>query len=196
MGFPIPDAVAFWKLVGATKPKLQLFTHFRSLDSDDAVAAFLRTNSETGDVVGVVRSELPQLASMLALPVADARPLQRIDDRLDAPAPTVEHFSFDAISIRVRVPGNEPAVLYYADAWHPLWHAWVNGTPIPVVRANLAYKAVVVPAGESVIDLRFGDLWLALFGVITVVTGVLACLGGLVLVWDLTRPERYPGTIR
>jgi len=47
--------------------------------------------------------------------------------------------------------------LYFADAWHPQWVATVNGQKTPVLRANLAFKAIQVPAGKSTILFEYSD---------------------------------------
>ncbi len=39
--------------------------------------------------------------------------------------------------------------LYYSDSWHSNWKALVNGVEAPILRANIAFKAVRVPAGKT-----------------------------------------------
>jgi hypothetical protein len=53
--------------------------------------------------------------------------------------------------------------LYYADVWHPSWHATVNGENVVVSKANLAYKAVPLNEGENIVQFRFDStpLWLS-----------------------------------
>lgn len=45
-----------------------------------------------------------------------------------------------------------PAVFNYSDAWMPGWRASVDGDEVPVWRANHAFKAVALPAGEHRLD--------------------------------------------
>jgi len=46
-----------------------------------------------------------------------------------------------------------PRVLLFVDSYYPGWKATVNGREAPILPANNAFKAVVVPAGSS--DVRF-----------------------------------------
>lgn len=56
---------------------------------------------------------------------------------------------------RFRVTADAPAYLVFAETWYPGWSATVNGAPTPLLRANLAFQAVAVPAGESEVVFRY-----------------------------------------
>lgn len=53
--------------------------------------------------------------------------------------------------------------LVYNDAYSSYWRAYVNGRPVTVYRTNMAFKGVLVPAGENTIDFRYeppGGIWI------------------------------------
>jgi hypothetical protein len=66
----------------------------------------------------------------------------------------------ERVVVRVRSPAEGYLVL--ADAFYPGWTATVNGAPREIVRADHAFRAVVVPAGESevVFAYRPRSVWL------------------------------------
>ena len=48
-------------------------------------------------------------------------------------------------------------LLVLADTWHPSWTALVDGSEVPLMRANLWQRAVVVPAGDHTVEFVFHD---------------------------------------
>ncbi len=55
----------------------------------------------------------------------------------------------------VHVNAKAPALLVMADAYYPGWKAYLDGKPSPIMRANFAFRAVAVPAGEHEIVFRY-----------------------------------------
>jgi hypothetical protein len=49
------------------------------------------------------------------------------------------------------------AVLVLAQAFHPSWKATINGQPAPLLRANLAFQALLTPPGKSTVEVRYVD---------------------------------------
>ena len=45
--------------------------------------------------------------------------------------------------------------LIVSDAYFPGWYASVNGAPAPIERVDLALRAVRVPAGNSIVLMRY-----------------------------------------
>ncbi|MBL8994520.1 MAG: hypothetical protein JNM63_14340, partial [Spirochaetia bacterium] len=65
----------------------------------------------------------------------------------------VEHFSPNRLRASVSIP--ETCWLTYADAWHPDWKVYVDGKERTLLKANLAFKAVELRAGETTVEFRF-----------------------------------------
>jgi uncharacterized membrane protein YfhO len=69
-------------------------------------------------------------------------------------------------------------MLVAAQTYHHVWHAYVDGRPVRLWRANEAFQAVVVPAGTHQVQLIYKDRRFQL-GTVISLTALLACLGGL-----------------
>lgn len=65
----------------------------------------------------------------------------------------IEHFHLNSYRLRVTSPA--PALLSMSEADFPGWTARVDGREVPIHRANYAFRAIEVPAGESVIEMSY-----------------------------------------
>ena len=73
---------------------------------------------------------------------------------------TIEFLDYTDTRIALEVESENAGFLVLADAWYPGWQATVNGEAVPVYRANVMFRAVQIPAGESEVNLRFeSTLW-------------------------------------
>ncbi len=50
---------------------------------------------------------------------------------------------------------SERGYVVLVDAWDPAWRAEVDGRPVELLRANVAFRAVAVPAGRHRIEMRY-----------------------------------------
>lgn len=62
-------------------------------------------------------------------------------------------FEGDRVDIHTQTDGRMLLVL--TDRFYPGWRATVNGEPARIYRANGYFRAVVIPAGESVVQMRY-----------------------------------------
>lgn len=67
-------------------------------------------------------------------------------------------FSYDIRDYRINslelsVQTNSEGILYWSDGYDKHWRAYLNGKQVPVFRANINFKAVVLPKGET--SIRF-----------------------------------------
>jgi hypothetical protein len=157
-GLPIPESLAYRKLIGLGFPKLQMFSSIHILPTDATVAGILGSRQFAGDMLLASEVDIIGLGER-ASPVlkrAD-KVVPQANDRLPQAKISVEGFTFNTLRLRVNGSPSAPSVLYYPDAWHPNWHSVVNGRPAPVIRTNLGYKSVIVPPGPSEVEFSFGD---------------------------------------
>jgi hypothetical protein len=57
--------------------------------------------------------------------------------------------------LRLEVTSVRPALLVISDNWFPAWQARVDGQEAPVLRAYHTLRAVPVPAGEHLVEMRY-----------------------------------------
>ncbi len=165
--FPLTHPAAL-KISGVTRDKVQFFSGVYALD-EKKTAALITDSAYTGDMIFVSpRRDLKQDWPVLSTWRPDI-PLDT-NRRLDLPY-TVRAFSANHLELDVTVPGTKGAWLMYADTWHPQWTAAVNGQRVPVLRANLAYKAVPLRPGHNLVRFSFYSRQIAF---LQFLTGLLA----------------------
>jgi len=89
-------------------------------------------------------------------------------------------------TLRVTVESDRPALLVVSDTHYPGWEATVNDAPERLMRVNYALRGIRVPAGKSIVHMRFRPRsyhvgWRVSFG--TLAALVLAAL----FIWCRTR---------
>ncbi|MDE2950469.1 MAG: YfhO family protein [Chloroflexota bacterium] len=69
---------------------------------------------------------------------------------------------YDDTRVVLEVDSSGPAYLILRDAFYPGWTAEVNGEPKPILRANVIFRALEMPAGQSRVVFAFEPhLWRA-----------------------------------
>ncbi|HFB52359.1 MAG TPA: hypothetical protein ENJ48_01575, partial [Anaerolineae bacterium] len=66
--------------------------------------------------------------------------------------------NYGAQTVEFGVKTDTAGYLVLSDAWYPGWRATVDGESAPVLRANFAFRAVPVPAGEHRVRMEFSPL--------------------------------------
>jgi hypothetical protein len=157
-GFPIPEAAAFKNLCGYHFPKLQLFSKIHVVSTEEDVAEVLANSDFRGGVLlsSYLGSELPRTGVPVVIGPVDDIALQA-NERIAEADVSAQEFTFNKVTVLVNNDTGIDAMLYYADAWHPKWHAYVDGKPVFIFKSNLGYKSVIIPPGESEVVFEFGD---------------------------------------
>ena len=66
----------------------------------------------------------------------------------------VTHFDINSIKIKTNLPSSK--FLVYNDSFHSGWRAFVDRQETKILRANIAFKGIWVPAGIHTIEFRYG----------------------------------------
>jgi hypothetical protein len=91
---------------------------------------------------------------------------------------------------RYQVDGAGPGLVLASETYYPGWHAFWNGAPVKVLRANGYMRAVAIPSGKGILEFRFEPESYALG---LRVTGCTAVLWLLLMIWGAATNLRAIG---
>ncbi len=100
--------------------------------------------------------------------------------------------TFSAQRVDFEVESDAPTVAVVAQTYYHPWHAYVDGKPTALWRANYAFQALVVPAGRHHVSLRYEDVPFRCGAVLSLAT-ILLC--GLLWVRQETPEDLTAGRI-
>lgn len=100
------------------------------------------------------------------------------------PSASLRVISFDVNSIKIQTHYKDEKFLVYTDSYHKDWEAFVNGQPVVIYRANVAFKGIHLPPGANEVYLRYRPLKVMVVSLVLVI-GLLLTL--LFLFWLAAR---------
>jgi hypothetical protein len=96
-----------------------------------------------------------------------------------APASIIEE---TPTRVRVRTSSGAAGYLVLVDTYYPGWTATVNGVEAPLLRANAMFRAVPIPAGQSIVEFAYRPS--------SVFSGLIVSTAGLLLAGLFAVPRR------
>jgi hypothetical protein len=90
-------------------------------------------------------------------------------------AGVVQVIDYQADSLRLSVRTPQAAFLVLAESFYPGWRAWVDGAPVEIVRTDIAFRGLVVPAGAHEVAMRFQPAILPLSLAVSLAAAILLC---------------------
>lgn len=92
----------------------------------------------------------------------------------------LRHIDFTAQKITIQAEAQEKAMIVLAQTFYHPWHAFIDGKPAPLWRANYAFQAVEIPSGNHQVQLVYEDQAFKAGAVISVLA-LIFCLGGVLV---------------
>jgi len=77
----------------------------------------------------------------------------------EAVAAWVGDIRYTANTVTLRCKSDRPGFVFISDTVYPGWRAYLDGVATPIYRANYAFRAVEVPAGESEMAFVYKPGW-------------------------------------
>jgi hypothetical protein len=71
------------------------------------------------------------------------------------PVGTARIVNYRNTEVTVETESQSTALLVLADVWHPWWRAEVDGAPVDILKADVLFRAIAVPAGRHVVRFTF-----------------------------------------
>jgi hypothetical protein len=96
--------------------------------------------------------------------------------------------TISASRLDLSVESSEPALVVLSQSYYHRWHAYVNEKPVNIWRANHAFQALEIPAGQSTIKIVYEDSALR-WGSIVSILALLACMGGWFIAGRCSAPS-------
>jgi hypothetical protein len=191
--FVTPKSEAYDKIVGLGYPKVSVFSRVVALPTLSSEEAIVTSQNFTGDQLLTTLDDIKGLSIDPSL-VQSSPSLASISSSTRVNASfQVEAYDFQELILRVNLKSDSAGLLYYADTWDPNWVAYVNGTRAPIIRADIAYKAVPIPPGVSLVRFFYQDVTGQLEGGIAVATGIIAFFAIVyIAIFDLARIKARP----
>lgn len=136
-------------------------TEIRILENTDAFPrAFVVGQARWSPSVGAALGEMihrpfdPRQEVILA---ADVSPdsVGPLSELREPPNGTATVQSYAADEVRVRTSSPRGGLLVLTDTYYPGWRAFVDGVEQPIMRGDLLFRVVAVPAGDREVTFRF-----------------------------------------
>jgi hypothetical protein len=70
-------------------------------------------------------------------------------------APAVKLKSYRNTEVEIEVDSARAGFVVLNDVWHPWWFGSVDGKPADILRANVLFRAIEVPAGRHTVRFEF-----------------------------------------
>jgi hypothetical protein len=133
-----------------TSPRVYLASRLVPVDSEETLDQEELPEFERAEEALIERSHLRQLKADYSSPMTEVGP---------TPARSSARIvSYQGNDVAIEVETDRAGVLVLHDIYYPGWEVRVDGQPVPLLRANLLFRGVEVPAGRHRVEFEFRPL--------------------------------------
>jgi hypothetical protein len=159
-----PDAVFHWQSRANFLPLVTVGQNPVFLDDQNTLSALTRNNFDGSKVVF-----LPE----------QSRSLVTVSNSTEA---KILSSKFGNDTADIEAEAATPSLIVVAQTYYHNWQAEIDGVPTPLLRANVAFQAVQIPAGTHKIHLFYRDRAFAIGATISICMWIF-CLVSLLLIY-------------
>lgn len=73
----------------------------------------------------------------------------------DAEGENVKCLDYSSNSFKYQTISRTNGILCFSEIWYPAWKAYVDGKKVDMLRANYCFRAVAVPAGSHIVEMKY-----------------------------------------
>jgi uncharacterized membrane protein YfhO len=98
-------------------------------------------------------------------------------------AEILEHKN-EYIKIKAKASGNN--LLMLSEIYYPHWKATIDGKELEILKTNYAFRSVIVPKGEHIIEFKFESKGFETGKLLSIISNILLAIllaGGLFIEW-------------
>ncbi len=121
-------------------------------NANDAPHAWFPAAVEATRDTAVALRRVLDLTDPTALAIVEA------DTAPEAGSGTARLVGSDPDELVIEVDATRSGLLFVSEIWHPSWLGYVDGEPVEVIRTNVAFRGVVVPAGVHELRFRYSAM--------------------------------------
>jgi hypothetical protein len=152
------DSMYIYKLAKAS-PRVYFASKAKPVDSDEVLDDGALPEFDATREVLIERSSLADLRSVNLVEAPDsAAPEQARTETSSDLKPAIAITKYTDSAIAIDVSAEKPGIVVLHDLYYPGWEARVDGVSAPVLRANILFRGVEVPAGHHKVEFLFRPL--------------------------------------
>jgi Bacterial membrane protein YfhO len=116
------------------------------------------TDLGTENALEIMRSPDFDPARTVVISTEGILPVTPLQTNISQSTATITQYTPEQIEIEVSAAADSYLVL--SDAYYPGWKAAINGESKPIYRADVMFRAVQIPAGESIVTFTYEPAWM------------------------------------
>lgn len=87
--------------------------------------------------------------------VLEESPKNNYSFKDENPSSKVKCVNYEPNYMKFEVETEKAGILCFSEIWYPAWKAYINNQEEKIFRANYCFRAVEIPAGKSIVELKY-----------------------------------------
>lgn len=119
-----------------------------------------------------------QTANLKREIILEEKPL-KVYDTEESVRNSVECLEYKSSEMKFSVSTEKAGMLFFSEIWYPAWKAYVDGKPAKIFIADHCFRAVEIPEGDSIVEMKYESAAFSIGAIISLIT--LVASGAMIL---------------